>query len=268
MIRSRLVRFVCAPLLVSVATATAADNAHFKGTIGAHAVDVELSMPSRSDDRTISVAGHGKLSAAPDVAEVSVGVVTRAATAGDALAANNEAMAALQQVVKQRGVAAKDVQTTNLDISPQYSQPPRPVPGQPQQEHEPRIVGYQVTNTVQITARNLDKLGVLLDAVVKSGANQMHGISFRIDETEKLLDQVRVKAMADAKRKAELLAGEAGVVVGKPISIQEGGASPPPRPVRPMMMRAMVADAAVPVAAGEQELSVTIQVVYELKSAK
>jgi uncharacterized protein YggE len=178
-------------------------------------------------------------------------------------------MEALQKVVKERGVAAKDVQTTNLNVSPQYSQPPRPIPGQPQGEHIPRIVGYQVTNTVQITARNLDKLGALLDAVVRAGANQMHGISFRIDETEKLLDQARVKAMADAKRKAELLAGEAGVVVGEPISIQEGGASPPPRPARPMMMmRAMAAESAVPVAAGEQELSVTVQVVYELKSAR
>ncbi|MEO6811188.1 MAG: SIMPL domain-containing protein [Isosphaeraceae bacterium] len=232
-------------------------------------MSVEMSLPNQSEDCTISVVGHGKLSAAPDVAEISVGVVTQGETAGEALAANNEAMGALQAVVKERGVAAKDVQTTNLNVSPQYSQPPQPLPGQPQRNHVPTIVGYQVSNTVQITARNLGKLGALLDAVVKAGANQMHGISFRIDETEKLLDQARVKAMADAKRKAELLAGEAGVVVGKPLSIQEGGASPPPRPVRPMMMmRAMAADSAVPVAAGEQELSVTVQVVYELKSAK
>lgn len=268
MIRSRLVRLAFAPLLVSAATATAADNAYVKGQIGDHKVKLELSSANRSDDRTISVTGHGKFSAAPDVAEINVGVVTQAETAGDALSANNEAMEALQKVAKERGVAAKDVQTINLNVSPQYSRPPQPVLGQPQQEHVPRIVGYNVTNTVQITARNLDKLGGLLDAVVRAGANQMHGISFRIDEPEKWLDVARRMAIAHAKHKAEEMAGEAGVVLGEPISIQEGGASPPPRPVRPMMMRAMAAESAVPVAAGEQELSVTVQVVYELKSAK
>jgi uncharacterized protein len=221
------------------------------------------------DVPTISVSGTGKVSAAPDIAEISVGVVTQAETARDALSANNQAMTALRNVLKERGVAEKDIQTTNISVNPRYSQPPQPRPNQAQREFVPKIVGYEVRNQVQITGRDITKLGVLLDAVVQAGANQMHGISFRIDEPEKLLDQARKKAMADAKRKAEQLAGEAGVVVGSPIRIQEGGAPAPPSP-QPMMGRAFLAAAPseVPVAGGEQDLSVTVHVVYELKAAK
>ena len=151
-------------------------------------------------------------------------------------------MAALQKILKERGVASKDVQTTNLNVSPRYSQPPQPVPGRPQQEFTPKIVGYDVTNTVTVTARDLDKFGELLDAVVTAGANQMHGISFRIDTPESLLDEARKRAMADARHKADLMAGEAGVVVGPPISITDSGASAPPSP-RPMMRRMMAMSA-------------------------
>jgi uncharacterized protein YggE len=221
------------------------------------------------DSRTISVVGSGKLSAAPDVAEIGLGVVTQAATAREALSANNDAMTALHAVLKDRGVASKDVQTTQISVNPQYSQPTPPAPGQQQREFVPRIVGYQVTNTVRVVVRDVAKLGAMLDAVVGAGANQMHGISFRVDRPEALMDQARKAAMADAKRKADLLAGEAGVVVGRPLSIRESTAEPPPPPMMlGRMMRGAAAPAAVPVSAGEQELSLTVHVVYELRSPK
>jgi uncharacterized protein YggE len=230
------------------------------------------STMTRADDKpetkTISVSGRGKISAAPNVADINIGVVTQAETARDALSGNNEKMAALHKALKERGVAAKDIQTTNINVSPRYNQPAPPAPGQPPREFTPRIVGYDVTNTVSVTARDLDKLGELLDAVVTAGANQMHGIGFRIDAPDSLLDEARKRAMADARRKADLMAGEAGVVVGPPISITDSGDISPPPP-RPMMGRmATFAKADVPVAAGEEELSVTVHVVYELKAAK
>jgi uncharacterized protein len=213
---------------------------------------------------TISVSGTGKISAAPDRAEVSMGVLTQGNTAREALAANSEAMASLLETLKQRGIAAKDVQTTQISINPQYSQPR---PGQ-QGDFVPRIVGYQVVNNVRVIERDISKLGTVLDAVVQAGANQMHGISFQINEPDKLLDEARKRAMADAKRKAELFAGEAGVVLGAPRTITEsGGFMPPPQPM--YAGRAMMAaPSAVPVSGGEQELSVTVHVVYDLKSPK
>lgn len=223
-----------------------------------------------NDARTISVTGTGRVSAAPDVADINLGVVTRARTAREALSANNTAMEALLETVKQRGVAAKDVQTTSLNINPQYSQ--RPIqPGQVvgAEGFRPEIYAYEVTNTVMVTVRDLNKVGELLDAVVSAGANRMNGISFRIEESEKLLDQCRKQAVADARRKAEMLAGEAGVVLGAPLTISEQGAyPPPPRPM--MMMRGAMAAMAdsVPVASGEQELTLTVNVTYELKEPR
>jgi uncharacterized protein YggE len=227
-------------------------------------------MAEDSKKPSISVAGEGRVTAAPDVAEIHVGVVTQASTARDALAANNEAMNRLMEVVKERGVATKDVQTSNINVSPQYSQPPQPRPGREDQAEGfvPRIVAYNVTNTVQITARKLDKLGELLDAVVQAGANQMHGISFRVDEPEKLLDQARKSAMADAKRKAEILVGEAGVVLGSPIQISESSGPIPFQQQKMMFGRAMAAAEAMPVAPGEEELKVSVSVTYELRAAR
>jgi uncharacterized protein YggE len=220
-----------------------------------------------SDRKTLSVSGQGKISASPDVADIDVGVVAEAQTARDALSANNEAMATLTDRLKQLGVAAKDIQTTNINLNPRYAQPPRPQPGQVRQQQEeftPRIIGYTVTNSVRVIVRDLDTLGELLDAVVSAGANQMNGISFRVEQSEKLLDEARTRAVADARRKAEQLAGELGMVLGSPIQVVEGGGFMPPP--QPMMGRAMMMAAAesVPVSPGEQELSVSVSIIFEI----
>ncbi|WP_169976867.1 SIMPL domain-containing protein [Tautonia rosea] len=220
------------------------------------------------DRRTVTVSGLGEISAAPDVADISVGVVTEAQTARDALSANNQAVSTLTEQLKGRGVAAKDIQTTNINLNPRYAQPEPPQPGRPRPPQEaftPRIIGYTVTNSVRVTVRDLDKLGELLDAVVTAGANQMNGISFRIEESRALLDEARKRAVADAKRKAEQLCGELGVVLGVPVSVNEsGGFLPPPQP---MMGRAMMmASESVPVSPGEEQLSVSVQVVFEIST--
>lgn len=227
------------------------------------------SRAGEDDDEkpTISVSGTGKLSAIPDIAEIQVGVRSQAPTAAAALSQNNESMNALYGILKESGIATKDIQTTQIQVSPQYSQPPgRPIDNQ--NEFIPRIVGYRVDNTVHITARDVSKLGGLLDGLVKAGANQIHGISFRVDNSEKLMHEVRKRAVADAKSKAELLAGEAGVVLGTPLKISEEGGPRPPVPRFAGRMEMMAAAAPMPISAGEQELSVTVHIVYELKPSK
>jgi uncharacterized protein YggE len=194
--------------------------------------------------------------------------VTQAKTAREALSMNSESMAALLGVLKERGVAAKDIETTQINVSPQYSQPPRNQGGQPPEGFVPRIVAYTVTNMVSVTSRDLTKLGEVLDAVVSAGANQIHGITFRIEDSSKLMEVARKQAMRDAKGKAESMAGEAGVVVGPPISISEAAGYAVPRPQMfargGMMMDAMAAAPAMPVSAGEQEITVNVNVVYRL----
>lgn len=217
---------------------------------------------------SISVSGTGKIAAVPDVAEIEVGVVSEATTAKAALEHNNMATNNLHAILGERGVAAKDIQTTRIQVHPQYSQPEPHPPGQPQRDFIPKIVGYRVENTVAVTARQVEKLGALLDALVGGGANQVHGISFRVNGPEKLLDEARRRAVADARRKAELLAGEADVVLGPPLKIVSEDETGPRFPPMAFGVRAMGAPAPMPVAPGEQELGVTVRVVYEIKRAK
>jgi uncharacterized protein YggE len=239
---------------------------------------------ARGDDpmkhHTIAVSGKGKISARPDIAEVTAGVVTHAPSARDALAANNAATSRLFETLKERGIAEKDIQTSQISITPEYSQPqPRGYPAPPganeqpaQTEFIPRLVGYKVENSVRVTSRRIDQLGPLLDAVVQAGANQLYGISFRVENPEELSDEARKRAMRDAKHKGELLAGEAGVVLGPPLKIaeqQQGGPGALPYDFEvPMPVAAAPRAPAMAVAAGEQELTVTVSVIYELRPPK
>jgi uncharacterized protein len=206
--------------------------------------------------RSITVIGTGEASAKPDMAEIQMGVVTQAATAGEALSANNAAMDKLLKLLAARGIAEKDVQTTQFSVSPQYRHEPR---GQA----PPTITGYQVTNQVRVKVRQLASLGQVLDQAVGEGANQVHGISFSVAEPDRFLDTARKDAVGDAKRRAELYAQAAGVKVGRVLLIQEQT----PRFPQPQMM-AMTARAgaggAVPVAAGEQEFRASITVTYAI----
>ncbi len=205
---------------------------------------------------TVRVTGTGKAYATPDIAEVSIGVTTQAPTAQAALAQNNTDMTALVASIKAGGVADKDIQTSQIQVNPQYSNPPQ----QPREDYVPKVIGYRISNTVHVKVREIKGLGPLLDAVIRSGANQIFGISFRIADPEKLLDQARAKAVADALRKAKQLANEAGIKLGAVKSILEGDvAYPNPQPMaytgRAMMMAAAPT---MPVAAGEQELTVSL----------
>src|SRR5262245_5738481 len=114
-------------------------------------------MADEPERPRISVSGTGKISAAPDIADINIGIVTQGKTAREALAANSEVMNRLHQVLKQQGVAAKDIQTSQVSVSPRYSEPTPNHP--PNVAFTPKIVGYEVTNSVSVTARDIPKLG-------------------------------------------------------------------------------------------------------------
>lgn len=210
---------------------------------------------------SISVTGRGEISAKPDIVEISVGVLTHATTASQAAKDNSAIVTQLIAALTEHGVAEKDVQTAELRVAPRYNQP-NPRQGADNSEFVPRIIGYEVVNDVRIVVRKLDEVGTLLDAVLQAGANQVSGIAFRVEHPEKLMDEARKQAMADAKHKAVMLAGEAGVRVGPPRSIEEADSQPSP----PRYQTAFALDKALamPIAPGEQKISVTVSVVYGL----
>jgi hypothetical protein len=209
-------------------------------------------------ERTISVQGTGRAAAPPDMATVRIGVTSQAETAVAAMAANNEQVAAVIDTIKGFQVAARDIQTSNFNVSPMYQQ------GQRGGQRSPRIVGYQVNNQVQVRMRNLPELGRLLDGVVTSGSNQINGIQFGIDNTDSLMDTARDEAIADARRRAGRYATAANVKVGKVVVISEQSV------MRPMPVyaqsRLMMAEAdSVPIEAGEHEVELNVTVVFALQ---
>lgn len=215
----------------------------------------QAAAPDQAMPRTLTVVGLGTAKGAPDEANFSSGVVTQGESASQAFAANSQAMSAVMATLKRHGIPERNIQTSDLSLSPQY-QTCRPGEACPQ-----RIVGYQVSNNVNVTV-SLDKTGEVLDALASSGSNQIGGISFSIHDPKPLLAQARADAVKDAMSRAQLFARAANVTLGPILSIQEGGAEAPPRP----LFKAMVMEArAVPIAGGEQSLSATVSITWIIK---
>ena len=207
--------------------------------------------------RTIVVSGDGEASAKPDQARLSAGVVSQAQTAAAALAANTTAMNRVFAALKAAGIADSKIQTSNFSVQPQYSS----FVSRPDNPEAQRIVGYQVSNQVGVIVDDLGKLGSTLDALVKSGANQVGGASFTIANPKPLAEKARAQAVADAMAKAKTLAQAAGVNLGPLMSIQEGGIS---RPV-PVFAMARAVSAPVPVAEGEETVTVNVTMTYAIQ---
>ncbi len=206
--------------------------------------------------RMLSVNGLGQVSAPPDLAVIQAGVQTSAESAGQALRANSTAMAAVLDVLRESGIAERDLQTTNVRVQPEYRHD--------RNTGQAEMIGYQAGNDVRVRVRDLDRLGELLDALVSAGGNQLHGISFAIDDPAPLLDQARDRAVQDARHRAERYAAAAGVRVGKVLSISESDAAIP-RPLMRVMAAEMDMGSAVPIASGEQDINVSVNLVFELE---
>jgi hypothetical protein len=225
-----------------------------------------FAVPAFADDApdtsTISIQGHGEISAAPDTAFVTSGVTTEGKTARDALDANTKAMADLVAALKTAGIDAKDIQTSGFSVQPQYiysndkdaSGYTRP----------PVISGYQVANSVNLKVKKLADLGTILDKMVTVGANTISGISFSVADPAALYEQARKAAFADAKTKAETYASAATLALGRIVSINEQNLG---APQQPYMMKAVAMDAArapVPVEAGQVTYAIDVAVQWEL----
>jgi uncharacterized protein YggE len=202
----------------------------------------------------LDVSATGTATRTPDLAIISAGVVTQAARAGEAMSANAKAMAAAVAALKRAGVADRDIQTQSISLQPQYRYG---------DNLPPVLTGYQASNRVTVRIRDMAGTGSVIDALVGAGANQIEGPTLTVDHPEAALDEARTRAFATARTRADLYARATGLTVRRIVKISESEASSPI--VRPMamMMRAKAADT-TPVEAGEQELSVTLSVVFEL----
>lgn len=204
----------------------------------------------------LDIVATGEVNAVPDIATIGAGVVTQAPTAAGAMADNGRRTAATVAAIRKAGVADRDIQTTAVNLNPQY----RYVENQP-----PVIIGYQASSRISVRFRDIKAAGPILDSLVAAGANQIDGPAFSIDKPAPLLDEARIKAIMTAKSRAALYAKAAGLQVRRIVAISEGSADMPTSPPMPMlMMRAQAKEADTSIEAGEQRLSISLSVTFEL----
>jgi len=206
---------------------------------------------------TIAISAEGKVTARPDIASISAGVLTEKKTVAEAQKENTAKMNAIIAKIKSLGVADEDIKTTNYSIYPQYDWI----------DNRQVERGFQVSQNVEVKVRDLAKIPDVLTAAGELGANQVGGVTFTIDDPEELRQQARLKGLEAAKTKAQALADAAGVKLGKVVGFSEGAGYTP----SPMFYAKDAAmglggggGAAPSIESGSQDVIVNVSVVYEI----
>jgi uncharacterized protein YggE len=209
--------------------------------------------PSR-DVATITVDGRGEIQQTPDLMTLTLGVESKAPSAQAALQQNKERSATLIATLKSKGVADRDLQTSNLSLSPTW-------------DDKQNITGYAASNMVTVRLRDLDAAGGVVDAASSAVGDdiRMHGVAFSIDDTSSALEQARTKAVKQALAQAKQLAGAADVKLGAIKSIDDTNTDvPAPEYYARNYAFDGAASAQMAIEPGEQELSVDVRIVFEI----
>ncbi|MBX9617597.1 MAG: SIMPL domain-containing protein [Hyphomicrobiales bacterium] len=232
-------------LMIALAIAAACS------TTSLHAADGDGAEPAR-----LSLTGRGEAHATPDIATLTIGVVTQGANARDAAQANNRAMNEAVNSLKAGGVEARDLQTSNYTIQPLYT-------SDPNRSTTPRIASYRATNTLIVQIRDLTKVGDLLERAVSLGANTVSGPNFSLADPEMKRNEARKAAMADALARAKLYAEGLGFRLGRVLMVREGETFARARALS-AEVRAAALPAPPPIEAGESTISANVSVDWEI----
>jgi len=232
--------------------AAAADPTSATSSVGAAATAVPTTGAADVGRRVITVRGVGQVTGTPDTVTIVLGVETTATSAGDALTSNNTKASAVIAMLKGRGVAAKDLQTSRLSINPTHS-------------NKETITGYQVRNQLTVTLHDVKGAGAIIDAAQSAAGDaiRVNRLGFSIGDDSALRASARGDAIRKAKVQAQQMAQAAGIVLGPVVSISES-----PQDVSPVRTAAVeMADraaASMPVEAGSRDLNVTVHMVFAI----
>ncbi len=216
----------------------------------------QAAAPTASE-RSITVVGIGKVTGKPDIARVTVGIETQASSLQKAVDENKVKMNSLLDTLKQLGLADKDIRTSNYSVYTERVSSPTA-----SAEVSADQMIYHVTNQVDVTVRDVNRIGEVLDKAVAAGANNIYGVTFSVEDTAKLEADARAKAVADAKLRAEELAQLNGLQLGEVLTVSEvvGGSA------YPMYRDAVgLGGGGTPVQPGELEMSMSVQIAYAVK---
>ncbi len=204
---------------------------------------------------TVRVSGTATLFARPDQVSFTVGVQTTGQTVDQAVRENNQKLANVIAALKKAGATPDEIRTSGFSIQPRQDYRE----GQP-----PRILGYQVSNQVSVTKKDVTAAGTLLQAAVEAGANAASGISFEVSNPESVEQEGLKRAFDRAREKASVLAAQAGRTLGRAVTITEGTETQPPMPMV-HTMRAEASVGNVPVESGTQQMDFTVTVTFQMQ---
>ena len=201
----------------------------------------------------ISVTGVGRVAVEPDVAIVSLGVEVQATTVSRARSEAAEAMQDVRDSLADNGVEDTDIQTRFFNIFPQFDF----------ERRTPEIIGFTVSNQVEIKVRDIDSVSDVLDDAITAGGDaiRVNGIRFEVDEPEQFFEEARRLAVEDARERAEQLADLAGVSLGEAMSISESSGGGIAIPVAAFDARAE-GFGGTSIAPGQGEIVLTVFVLY------
>ncbi|HEX8383128.1 MAG TPA: SIMPL domain-containing protein [Sphingomonas sp.] len=237
--------------------ATAAGLILVAGTAPAQTVPATVEPLVPASGAVLDVVAQGRTTRVPDLAMIRAGVITQGATAAAAMRDNADRMTRVLAGLRRAGIAARDIQTAQVNLQPQY----RYAENQP-----PAVTGYQATNSVAVRFRDVARSGPILDALVAEGANQIDGPSLSLDQPDAALDEARRDAISRARARAELYARAAGLRVVRVLAITEGGSPMAgPSPTADTMREMRRGESKTEVAAGEAEVTATVSVRFLLR---
>jgi uncharacterized protein len=244
-------------LMIAAALALLAPVLALAGCSPVSSTPTNITVASQQEG--IWVSGQGEVQAVPDVAVLNLGVQAQALTVAEAQAQASKAMDAVMAALKANGIAEKDIQTTGYNIWQQTRWDP--------DRQTEEVVGYQVSNNVQVKVRKVADAGNVLDAAVAAGGDliRVQGIYFEVDDPSSYLDEAREKAVADAKARAEQLASLAGVKLGQPTYITESYYNPVIyRDIEMAKADGGMPAPATPITPGETTITANVQIVYQI----
>lgn len=227
-----------------------------------------LGRPNTPATDTVTVQGDGQATIAPDVARISFTVEHTSATVLEAQEATTKQANAALDYVKEQGIAEADIKTLSYDISPQYSYPnPCPRGGFcPAYDSSPKLIGYRVSETIQVTMRDLSEAGTLLGGLGKLGVQNVSGPAFALDDATAGYNAARADAISKAKAQAKLLANQLGVRLGKIVNFSESSGGYPYPMMYGMGGGAAESKAATPdVPVGENTYTASVSITYEIR---
>jgi len=226
-------------------------------SIAAPATAQQTAIAQSISGTRLDISATGEATRVPDVAIISAGVVTKATTARAALSQNATQMERVRAALKRAGIADRDIQTSTINLNPEY----RYADNQP-----PTLTGYSATNQLNIRFRDIAKSGDILDALVAQGANSISGPNLTIDKPDEATDEARTKALGVGRARAEQYARALGMRVVRLVSVSESGGGYAPPPPMPMAVMAQARERDyTKIDPGEQKLSVTLGMVFELQ---